>query len=202
MNWIDNLLASINRRRVPITFDSHLIMRQSTRNLDLRKVQETVRSGHIAELFTATKTLFSKILRKRQCYLHRYCHRLPTLFGGDNMLAEKGSLKCDCGGTFIEQPYDFEGITSQALACDKCGHVTLNLQQAERLGKLKELQGLLAGERKLIKMGNSIGLTLPRRLTEYGFKVGSKVKIVPKGEGRFEVSVQTESVREKSDETS
>ena len=105
------------------------------------------------------------------------------------MLAEKGPLKCDCGGTFVEQSYDFEGITSEASVCDKCGHVTLNLAQAERLAKLREMQVLLAGERKLIKMGNSIGLTLPRRLAEYGFKIGGKVKIVPKDENRFEVSI-------------
>ena len=105
------------------------------------------------------------------------------------MLDEKGTLKCDCGGTFVEQPYDFEGIPSEALVCDKCGHVTLTLQQAQRLAKLKEIHALLAGERTLIKIGNSIGLTLLPRLAEYGFKVGGKVKIVPKDEGRFEVSV-------------
>ena len=105
------------------------------------------------------------------------------------MLDEKGPLKCDCGGIFIKRPHDFEGITSEALVCDTCGHVTLTLSQAEHLMKLKEMHTLLAGERKLIKIGNSIGLTLPPKLAEYGFKVGDKVKITPKDEHRFEVSV-------------
>jgi len=62
------------------------------------------------------------------------------------MLEEKGALKCDCGGTFTEQLHDFEGIQSPALVCQNCGYVTLTLNQAEVLMKLKELQTLLPTE--------------------------------------------------------
>jgi len=105
------------------------------------------------------------------------------------MLEEKGTLKCDCGGAFTEQLYEFEGVKSEALVCDTCGYVTLTLKQAERLGKLKELQAILKQDRKLIKIGNSIGLTLPERLQEYGIKAGDRAQIKPIGERTFEISI-------------
>ena len=105
------------------------------------------------------------------------------------MLEEKGALKCDCGGTFTEQLHDFESIQSSALVCQTCGYVTLTLKQAEVLMKLKELQTLLQQDRKLIKIGNSIGLTLPERLQDYGIKAGDIVKIKPIRERAFEISI-------------
>jgi len=105
------------------------------------------------------------------------------------MLEEKGSLKCDCGGTFTEQLHDFEGIQSLALVCQTCGYVTLTLEQAEVLMKLKQLQAILKQSRKLIKIGNSIGLTLPDRLQDYGIKVGDRIQIKPIGERTFEMSI-------------
>lgn len=43
--WIEKLLVGLNRRTVRITFNPHLIMRESQRNLDLDRVEETVRTG-------------------------------------------------------------------------------------------------------------------------------------------------------------
>ena len=115
------------------------------------------------------------------------------------MLEEKGALKaegqrsavtaCNCGGTFTEQLHDFEGIQSPALVCQTCGSVTLTLKQAEVLMKLKQLQAILQQNRKLIKIGNSIGLTLPERLQEYGIKAGDRVQIKPISERTFEISI-------------
>lgn len=105
------------------------------------------------------------------------------------MLEEKGALKCDCGDTFTEQLHDFEGIQSPALVCQTCGSVTLTLKQAEVLMKLKQLQAILQQNRKLIKIGNSIGLTLPERLQEYGIKAGDRVQIKPISERTFEMSI-------------
>ncbi len=38
---------------------------------------------------------------------------------------------------------------------------------------------LMSHERKVIKIGNSMGLTLPDRLKEVGIHIGQKVKIEP-----------------------
>ena len=47
MGWIENLLKKIDRRTIPITYHPHFVMRESTRNLSLRYVEMTVRSGRI-----------------------------------------------------------------------------------------------------------------------------------------------------------
>ncbi len=43
--WIEKLPAGVNRRTIRITFNPHLIVRESHRNLDLDRVEETVRTG-------------------------------------------------------------------------------------------------------------------------------------------------------------
>ncbi len=45
--WIDELLSKINRTRIPVAYDPHLIIRESHRNLDLRLIKETVRTGKV-----------------------------------------------------------------------------------------------------------------------------------------------------------
>ena len=47
MSWIEDLLSKINERSIPITYHPHFIMRENTRNLSLRYVEMTVRSGRI-----------------------------------------------------------------------------------------------------------------------------------------------------------
>ena len=47
--WIEELLAGVNRRTVRMTFNPHLILRESHRNLDLDRVEETVRTGKTNE---------------------------------------------------------------------------------------------------------------------------------------------------------
>ncbi len=45
--WVDDLLKRISRKYVPITFDPHLIMRETHRNLNLDRIEETIRFGRI-----------------------------------------------------------------------------------------------------------------------------------------------------------
>lgn len=45
--WIESLLSSISRMKVEITFDPHLFDRKEYWNLDLDKIEETVRSGRV-----------------------------------------------------------------------------------------------------------------------------------------------------------
>ncbi len=47
--WISKLLDSVDRKDVEITFDPHVFDRKEYRNLDLDKIENTVRSGIISE---------------------------------------------------------------------------------------------------------------------------------------------------------
>jgi len=45
--WIDDLTERLDRKRSEITFDPHLFDRKEYWNLDLTKVEETVKTGKI-----------------------------------------------------------------------------------------------------------------------------------------------------------
>jgi len=47
--WIEELTEKLDRRKAEITFDPHLFDRKEYWNLDLDKVEETVRTGKIFE---------------------------------------------------------------------------------------------------------------------------------------------------------
>ena len=47
--WIDDLIIKLNRRKAEITFDPHVFDRREYWNLNLDKVEETVRTGKVSE---------------------------------------------------------------------------------------------------------------------------------------------------------
>jgi len=47
--WIQELTRKLDRRKAYITFDPHLFDRKEYWNLDLGKIEETVRTGRIFE---------------------------------------------------------------------------------------------------------------------------------------------------------
>ena len=47
--WIEDLIKRLNRKKAKITFDPHLFDRKEYWNLDLDKIEETVRTGKIFE---------------------------------------------------------------------------------------------------------------------------------------------------------
>lgn len=86
---------------------------------------------------------------------------------------EKGrKIKCDCGKFFEEKEVKVGDIATKAMVCPGCGHVTFTKEQAIEYGKLKEIHSMIDGRRKIIRIGNSIGITLPESL---GLKPGKKV---------------------------
>lgn len=89
-------------------------------------------------------------------------------------MEEKRKIKCDCGRFFEEKEVKVGNITSKALVCPGCKHTTFTLEQAEEYGRLKEIHSMIDEERKIIKIGNSIGITLPGRLS---LKPGKKVRL-------------------------
>ena len=45
--WIGDLTKNLDRKKAEITFDPHVFDRKEYRNLDLGKIEETVRTGKI-----------------------------------------------------------------------------------------------------------------------------------------------------------
>ena len=92
-------------------------------------------------------------------------------------MAKERKIRCDCGEYLVEKRTKFDDFETQAMVCPKCSFTTLTKEQAEKYVKLKQLHQIMDAERKIIKIGNSMGLTLPEGLQEFGAKVGKKVKI-------------------------
>lgn len=91
-------------------------------------------------------------------------------------MAKERKIRCDCGGYLEEKSILFDNFQTKAMVCLKCGFTTLTKEQAQSYAKLKQLHQIIDAERKIIKIGNSMGLTLPDRLQEFGAKIGGRVK--------------------------
>ena len=104
-------------------------------------------------------------------------------------MANKRKIKCDCGHFLKERSTKFDHFETEAMVCPNCGFTTLTREQAEKFAKIKQLHKSIDTERKIIRIGNSIGLTLPDSIKEFGAKVGKKVKIEALSSNSFKVQV-------------
>lgn len=104
---------------------------------------------------------------------------------------KKRKIKCDCGGTLDEKQVKFEGFITEALSCNKCDFVTLTRAQAENYAKLKRLHEIVDSKKKIIKIGNSMGITLPDKLKDFGVKVGNKVRLEAINSNSFIIEIDT-----------
>ena len=107
-------------------------------------------------------------------------------------MAKERKIKCDCGEFLIEKSAKFDEIETEAMVCPQCNFITLTKEQAEKYARLKQLHQIIDIDRKIIKIGNSMGLTLPDRLREFGAKVGKKVKIEALDSKSFKVELMAD----------
>jgi rRNA maturation protein Nop10 len=98
-------------------------------------------------------------------------------------------VRCDCGHYLEPTMQDFEGIYTEANVCPKCGYTTFSAAQAKKFIALKEIHRTINSQRKIIKIGSSIGITLPNAMKKYGAKVGKKVQIEALNEKEFKVTL-------------
>ena len=91
-------------------------------------------------------------------------------------MAEERKIRCDCGNFFEEKKVLFDKFETEAMVCPKCNHINLTQQQAENYIKLKMLHDIIDAERRIIKVGNSMGITFPDKLHEFGARIGKKIK--------------------------
>ena len=104
-------------------------------------------------------------------------------------MAKERKIKCDCREFLIVKKTKFDHFETEAMVCPKCHFTTLTKEQAEKYAKLKQLHQIIDAERKIIKVGNSMGLTLPDRLQDFGAKIGKKVRIEALGPNSFKVGL-------------
>mgnify|MGYP001619106770 CR=1 FL=1 len=88
-------------------------------------------------------------------------------------MEKERKIKCDCGTEFKEQLTEVDGIMTKGMVCDKCGFTTFTKAQAKEFAKLQELHRIIDKKRKVIKIGNSKGITLPEELN---LETGQMVK--------------------------
>ena len=87
------------------------------------------------------------------------------------------SLICRCGGTVETGKAFVEGFLLEANVCSQCGDVGLPLESAKEMLRLKQEAEKIDSERKIVKIGNSIGITLPPEAEDIGFKEGCIVDV-------------------------
>ena len=105
-------------------------------------------------------------------------------------MAKSRKIKCDCGNFLEEKLATFQSIETEAMVCPHCGFISLTEEQADKYAKLLQLHRIMDSERKIIKIGNSMGITLPDSLKEYGIKVGKKIKTEAISPTAFKVELE------------
>ena len=65
----------------------------------------------------------------------------------------------------------------ECLKCNKCGKVSFTPEQTQKIIGLKEYGEEVESTRKIITVGHSVAITLPRKLKKIGAKAGGKVMV-------------------------
>lgn len=102
-------------------------------------------------------------------------------------MADTRKITCDCRGVLQEKEVEIDHILTTAMVCPRCGFMTLTKEQAKEFMQRLELHRAVDQERLVIKVGNSMGITLPEKLKTFGVAVGKKVKIEAIDERSFKV---------------
>ena len=92
-------------------------------------------------------------------------------------MAPTRKMKCDCGKTLEEKEIEIDHILTHAMVCPKCGFTTLTKDQAKEFRKRIEFHKAIDQEKQIIRIGNSMGITLPEKLSDFGVSIGKKVKV-------------------------
>jgi hypothetical protein len=104
-------------------------------------------------------------------------------------MANERKLICGCGGAFQPCKTDFQSFKADAMRCGKCGYVTLTKDQALAYSRLKDMHDIVDSERKIIQIGNSLGMTLPEKLRSHGVRAGGRVRLEATGPRSFSVEI-------------
>jgi len=105
----------------------------------------------------------------------------------------KSKLLCRCRGTIERKETFVEGFLLTADVCSKCGELGLPLESAKELLWLRDAAKNIDSRRKIVRIGNSIGITLPHYSEKVGFREGELADIRLIGEG--EIAIRAKELR-------
>lgn len=86
-------------------------------------------------------------------------------------------MRCECGGRIEVDKTLYDGLIVECLRCKSCGNISFKPDQMQKVMELKEFGKMIKSTRKIITVGHSIAITLPRKLKRIGVKAGDKVKV-------------------------
>ena len=80
-------------------------------------------------------------------------------------------IRCDCGTILETKLSRFGKIETAAMVCPKCGYTAFSVKQAERFMKMRKIAEALGTDRKVLRVGNTLGVTFPPLVAHAGQKV-------------------------------
>jgi len=92
-------------------------------------------------------------------------------------MEKERKLNCYCGGEYSLKTVHVDGIALQGYVCNKCKEMMFSEEQSKKYIELMRMKEATEKERKIIRIGSSMGITLPDMLKKFGVKVGRKVKL-------------------------
>ena len=104
-------------------------------------------------------------------------------------MAKQRKIKCDCGEILVEKKVKLEDFYTEAMVCPSCNFTTLTKEQAKKYAGLRQMHHIIDAKRKIIKIGNSMGLTLPEKLQVFGICIGKEVRIEALSAKSFKVEL-------------
>lgn len=105
-------------------------------------------------------------------------------------MEKKRELDCFvCGGKYILRKTELNGILVEAYVCPKCGDTVLTKEQSKKYVELLSMKEAAEAERKIIRVGSSMGITLPEGLKKFGMKIGKKVKLEAVGRKSIKITL-------------
>ena len=102
-------------------------------------------------------------------------------------MAKERKITCDCGSILKERKILLDHFETEAMVCPNCHFTNLTKEQAETYARLKLFHQLIDAERKIIKVGNSMGITLPEKLQGFGIFIGKKIRTEAITQNSFKV---------------
>ncbi|NCN65197.1 MAG: hypothetical protein GW779_04695 [Candidatus Altiarchaeum hamiconexum] len=104
-------------------------------------------------------------------------------------------MKCECGGEFEPYTENVEGIPLDCLKCNRCEKILYTSEQMKDFIGMKTMMKKTTTKRKIIVLGHSYAITLPKSLEEIGLKAGQRVSMKMTGKKTLEVKFGEESER-------
>jgi hypothetical protein len=97
-------------------------------------------------------------------------------------MGESGKIETDtakvkrcieCSGAMELAAVQVGDLSAEGYRCRECGHEVLTLAQMKEHERRRDLARAFAKPRKVVRVGNSVGLTLPKEL----FRVGQEFTV-------------------------